>query len=289
MNEELKNAISLIESYGYTVARGRIDEGIDIDRDKKIVSFTKKHEDNVDTSIETNPTFDITTVNGVQIWSIFKRKNSSRGDGNPLIYALKGERGWKFRSEYDRKKVLEQFASITDKFVKTHGYEITLLIPSSSRLNNYIAEMIEQKSSGPVTIIDDLIIKLTTSEVEEIVRKPNSKFNRHYKTEYERRQAISDFERYLDNMDREKGGRFARHYIPDFDMRKLIDSTLKVSDDRAAEYANMINGSDLLIIDDTVTNGDSIRETIKLIKQCYAPKSITVLTLLSKLYEIENN
>ena len=65
--KELNDAIALIESYGYTVNSCRIDEGIDIDRDRKIISFTKKHELNVDTSVENNPSFDISTVDGVEI------------------------------------------------------------------------------------------------------------------------------------------------------------------------------------------------------------------------------
>ena len=66
-------------------------------------------------------------------------------------------------------------------------------------------------------------------------------------------------------------------------MRDALDSTLKLSDDRFAEFANKINGQDILIIDDTISRGQTIKEVCQIISDSYAPKSITVLTLLSKL------
>ena len=67
-------------------------------------------------------------------------------------------------------------------------------------------------------------------------------------------------------------------------MRDVLDFTLKLSKDRYAEFANKINGQDILIIDDTISRGQSIKQVCKIISESYAPKSITVLTLLSKLY-----
>ena len=67
-------------------------------------------------------------------------------------------------------------------------------------------------------------------------------------------------------------------------MRDVLDFTLKLSNDRFAEFANKINGQDILIIDDTISRGQSIKEACKIMSESYAPKSITVLTLLSKLY-----
>ena len=76
----------------------KIFEGIDIDRVNRTVSFNDNHENNVDTSLTNNPTFKADIVNGVEVWSIFQRKRSINGDGNPLIYAYKNEKGWKFNS-----------------------------------------------------------------------------------------------------------------------------------------------------------------------------------------------
>lgn len=50
----------------------------------------------------------------IEIWSIFKRnKDNKDGDGNPLIYALKDENQWHFKSEEDKKAIKRQIIKIT--------------------------------------------------------------------------------------------------------------------------------------------------------------------------------
>jgi len=44
-----------------------------------------------------------------------------------------------------------------------------------------------------------------------------------------------------------------------------------------------INDKDVLIIDDAISHGNTIKDVINEIKGFYVPKSITVLTLLSKV------
>ena len=41
---------------------------------------------------------------------------------------------------------------------------------------------------------------------------------------------------------------------------------------------------DIIIVDDSITLGNTIMESCKIISECYTPKSITILTLLSPLY-----
>ena len=66
-------------------------------------------------------------------------------------------------------------------------------------------------------------------------------------------------------------------------MRDVLDFTLKVSEDIYAEFANKINGQNILIIDDTIGGGQSIKAACRIMMESYAPKSITVLTLSSGL------
>ena len=84
-------------------------------------------------------------------------------------------------------------------------------------------------------------------------------------------------------MEAERNGSFTRHMVKDPEMRDILDVTLKVSTDRMAQFANKINGQDILIIDDTISRGQTIKEVCNIMQQSYAPKSITILTLLSKL------
>ena len=257
-----------------------INEGIDFDPHTKTVSYNPSHEENVDTSIEHNPTMDGDIVPNVQVWSIFKRKRGLRGDGNPLVYALKGEGGWTFRDESDRNAIEKQFDAIATKFATMYPVGVTILMPSGSELNMHIADVVMSKSRN-AELIKGVICKLTTEEVDDIVLDFNSKFREFYKDEFNSK--YYELGRYLDLMDKEENGYFSRHLIKNNQMRNVLDSTLKLSDDRFAEFANKINDQDVLIIDDTIRRGQSIKEACQIMLESYAPKSITVLTLLSKL------
>lgn len=255
-------------------------EGIDFDPETKTVAFNSSHENYVDISIDNNPTIDGEIVPGVQVWSIFKRKKGeTREDGNPLAYALKGE-GWTFRSEEDREAIEKQFDLIASKFVSMYQKGITVLIPSGNELNKHIADVVLSKSENG-ELIEGVVCKLTTEEVNDIVLDFNSKFREYYKASFN--SAYYRLDRYLDQMDKELKGTFSRHLIKDPEMRDVLDFTLKVSEDIYAEFANKINGQNILIIDDTIGSGQSIKEACRIMMESYAPKSITVLTLSSKL------
>lgn len=258
-----------------------IEEGIDFDPNTKTVSYNPSHEDNVDTSVENNSTIDGNLVPNIKVWSIFKRKKGLRGDGNPLIYAFKGEEGWSFNTDDDRIAIEKQFDIIASKFASMYPIGITILMPSGNDLNNRIAEVIMSKSKD-ADIIEGVICKITTEEVENIVLDFNSKFREYYKDNFN--EAYYKLGRYLDEMDKQRNGYFSRHLIKNNEMRDILDFTLKLSNDRFAEFANKINGQDILIIDDTISRGQSIKEACQIMSESYAPKSITVLTLLSKLY-----
>lgn len=257
-----------------------INEGIDFDPQTKTVSYNPTHENNIDTSIENNPTMDGDIVSNIQVWSIFKRKKGLRGDGNPLVYALKGEGGWTFRNEDDRVAIEQQFEAIASKFATMYPIGVTILMPSGNILNNHIAEVVMSKSKN-AELIEGVICKMTTEEVDNIVLDFNSKFREYYKDNFN--SAYYQLCEYLDQMDEQRKGTFSRHLIKDSEMRDVLDFTLKVSSDRFAEFANKINGQDILIIDDTISRGQTIKEACKIMLESYSPKSITVLTLLSKL------
>ena len=257
-----------------------INEGIDFNPQTKTVSYNPSHEENIDTSIEHNPTKDGDIVPNIQVWSIFKRKRGLRGDGNPLVYALKGEGGWTFRDESDRIAIENQFNAIAAKFATMYPIGVTILMPSGSELNKHIAKVVMSKSKD-AELIEGIICKLTTQEVEEIVLDFNSKFRKFYKDDFNSK--YYELGRYLDLMDEERNGYFSRHLIKNDQMRDVLDTTLKLSNDKFAEFANKINGQDILIIDDTISRGQTIKEACNIMMESYAPKSITVLTLLSKL------
>ena len=220
-------------------------------------------------------------VDGIQVWSIFKRKRGLRGDGNPLIYALKGEGGWHFRDEYDERMIYRQIDLICDKFINLYPVGVTIVIPSGNPLNDRIAEIILSKSKNG-KLINGAICKMTVEEVDEIVLKMDSDFRRYYGENFA--GAYRQLCRYFDAMDKERNGTFSRHLVKDSEMRNVLNNTLKLSKEITADIANDINGQHVLLIDDSISRGQTIKEACSILNESYAPKTITVLTLLSKLY-----
>lgn len=255
-------------------------EGIGFAPETKTVAYNSSHENYVDISIDNNPTIDGEIVPGVQVWSIFKRKKGeTREDGNPLVYALKGE-GWTFRSEEDRLAIEKQFNDIATKFAQIYPIRVTIIIPSGNELNYHIAEMVMSKSKN-AELLEGAICKLTTEEVNDIVLAKDSFFRQKYKNNFN--AAYKQLCVYFEEMDEKRDGTFSRHFIKDSKMRNVLLNTLKVSPDRYAKDSKIINGQDILIIDDTISRGQSIKEACQIMLESYAPKSITVLTFSSKL------
>lgn len=52
----------------------------------------------------------------------------------------------------------------------------------------------------------------------------------------------------------------------------------------SVSYADLINNKNILLVDNIISYGSSIRESIRTLKDQYEPKKIDVLTLLSKRY-----
>ena len=249
---------------------------IDFAPDTKTVAYNSSHENYIDISIDNNPTIDGEIVPGVQVWSIFKRK---KDDGNPLAYALNGE-GWTFRNEEDRLAIEKQINDIATKFAQIYPIGVTIIIPSGNELNYHIAEVVMSKSKNG-ELIEGAICKLTTEEVNDIVLAKKSFFRQIYKDNFN--AAYKQLCVYFEEMDEKRDGTFSRHFIQDSKMRNVLLNTLKVSPDRYAKDSKIINGQDILIIDDTISRGQSIKEACQIMLESYAPKSITVLTFSSKL------
>lgn len=202
-----------------------LNEGIDFDHDTMTVSYNPSHEENVDTSLKNNPTKDDSIIQGIPVWSIFKRKKGMYGDGNPLVYALKGE-GWTFRSEEDRLAIEKQFDDIATKFAQIYPIGVTIIIPSGNELNYHIAEVVMSKSKN-AELLEGAICKLTTEEVNDIVLAKNSFFRQIYKDNFN--AAYKQLCVYFEEMDEKRDGTFSRHFIKDKNMRNVLLNTLKVS------------------------------------------------------------
>lgn len=257
-----------------------IKEGIDVDYENFTVAYNPSHQNNVDTSIENNPTKYSEYGSDINVYSLLLRKDDGVLDGNPLLYAFKGEKGWTFKTDEDRQNILSQIDVIAEKFANLYPIGFTILIPSGNGLNRMISNIIKKRANN-IIIVDDILTKITTEEVLDIVLTKGSPFLTYYNGIAE--QALRQLKLYLDQMDKERNGYFTRHFVKDRRMRDVLTKTLKITDDAVARYAKSIDGKDVLLIDDSISRGQTIKEACEILRENYEPKSITVLTLFSKL------
>lgn len=249
-------------------------EGININTENRTVSLTDNHSHGVDFSLLNNPIYD--KIVDVDIISIFKRtklydtENRQR-DSNPFIYALKNKNGWKFNiSDDDIKKYLRRFIDVCSKLDKK--YDTVIIVPSSSSLNERFMKSI----SNLLNIkdkINEYFIKLNADEVfdslvdniDEMRNDLGDNFN----------EALAKIKQGFRKM---KTNYFEAKYIP-----KEYLKYIKYIDDNGENVSDMINNKNVLLLDDIVSSGNTVSSCLNNIKTTFKPKSITVLTLLSKV------
>ncbi|WP_404337808.1 hypothetical protein AB2M62_03360 [Sphingomonas sp. MMS12-HWE2-04] len=123
--------------------------GIDVSA-AKVVTVNDHHQNGVDTSVAGNPTRG--RFRGVNLLHVFSRnqKGPRRDDGNPLVHALKGKRGfsilpfWKARLMARAEEIL---GKVSDELKQ---FDYVLPIPSSSPFCAEFAALVSSVSGVPV-------------------------------------------------------------------------------------------------------------------------------------------
>lgn len=278
-NEVITITESQIKEIIAEVVQKLLNEGIDIDLNRN-VTMTDKHEKLVNTSLENNPTYSDQIIDGVRVWSIFQRKQGlpSDGDGNPMLYALKKEKNYVMTNP---KVVNTRIEAIANKFsAMNQGLDVTIMVPSSNSLNKYFANIIGRKCNNPV-YISDVLVKMTIEEVDDFIFEQGSAFRKYYGKKF--LNAYQIFKNYCNRMP----NGFQFHKIADLEMRKVIENTIKLNDQYYGKYIDAINDKNVVIVDDSITLGQSLKESYNIIQTYYSPKSISVVTLFSPLYDSE--
>lgn len=279
-----------------------INEGIDLSysSDGIEVAYNTKHNKGIDFSLKTNPTVknlfvpSVKIQNGVvPVYSILQRTPmkvvAGSSDGNPLVYAFKNENGYSFKSDYDKKSIQDAIDAILKKFAKnyflaTNRENATIVCPSENSLNRIFAYAFRKNAESigkQIDIQEDYLVKYPVDDIRsEIVDNANSDLNRWLMSLPQqnafRKRAILD--KALDRMDNEHNGVFAYHFIKDIDIRKHISNTMKLS-----SHAKNIDGKDIIVLDDTMSQGKTVAEACQLLCGSYMPNSIVALTLFSPL------
>ena len=256
-----------------------ITEGIKIDKRNKLVKLTMDHNKGVSFDVVSNPViskFKSLSGKTYDCISIFKRspiddKEFDRDlDGNPFIHALKKKKGWKFDiTEREIKTYLMKFVRICDK-LNPNDFDTILCVPSSSKLNKQFMSSL----ADILNIDNSLIDRFYKISLDEI-----------YDDDYiDREQLKKDFgdswEKQFDRMDeaimKMQGDDFVAKDFPK-DLLKYV----KYIGARSG-YRDLIDNKNIIIIDDIVSSGTTLSNCIDAIEKMFVPKSITIVTLLSK-------
>lgn len=241
-----------------------ISEGIDIDFSAKTVKFNPSHEKGVNTNPSMNPKTHL--INEIEVTSIFQRNKLTDADGNPLIHALKGNNGWKI----DDKSILELFKNFLkiSKTIKLK-YDTIISVHSSSSLNNDFLHRLNKIIKAP-NQINDLFSKVSASNVlsDGLEAGMNPK-----ETEAMLR-ALRKMEK--------NGDYFTYKKLP-LPLRKYISTSSYIDGVDSLKYSDIINGKDILILDDTISSGKTISDNVNVLMKTFEPKSIQVITLFGTL------
>ena len=185
----------MIKSY----LHNHINEGFDV-LGRKIL-LNPRHNLMLDTRLSGEPVkytiYSNALQKDIEVYSVFKRvelldsekkqiglRTRSNGDSNPVIYSLKKENGWGFLKKEDEEQFWKIFEHILRKWLREHKnqYDTVVMVPSSSHINKNIIEMIQKLSEevGIGSFITKGLIKMTTSEVEDMASDYDSYFYKYW-------------------------------------------------------------------------------------------------------------
>lgn len=258
-----------------------IKEGIDISRkdNKRIVSVTNVHQNYVDTNNYYDPKLFDGTCKGYKTLSIFKRKRTNNSlDSNPLLNALKKRKGWEFNNATEDLKMLLKNFVVASKLLPS--YDTIIMIPSHNELNKIVFKYLKRLVKHE-HVLSDFFEKLTADEVYNCFLDEDY-INNNFKEPNIIYNAIDDA---FEQMNIDNDGIFSYKYFYKTKYRNAIIQSLKIKNYEHCElnYADYINGKDIMIFDDTITSGNTISDSAKAITDMFAPKTITYVTLFSGL------
>lgn len=252
-------------------------EGLNIDVDNKTVSLTDVHNSGIDFSLVNNPVYD--KHNGYDVISIFKRTsltdiNNTQRDGNPFIYALKNKNGWKFNiTSEEINKYIRRFLNVCKKI--NNKYDTIIITPSVSELNEKFMKAISRQVDAN-NIINEYFVKLSKEEIIDDDLIDIERIRNDYGNSFNK--VMSEIHRSFRRM---KGETFEAKYVKK-EYLKYIKYIETNGDDDIRKY---IDDKDILLLDDTISSGETVSQCINGILSNFIPKSITIITLLSKVKE----
>jgi hypothetical protein len=241
--------------------------GIDVGADKS-VSFNKTHDKLVITCSSKNPTEML--LRKMRVQSIFKRVMSKErdGDGNPLIYALKGKDFTISRNEI--RKFVPDFRVILRSALTCVPFDIVIPMPSGHRISTIVAKRVVRLSKHGA-LKTDLLRKKNIGEVSaelklldelKIVPAPS-----------EANKALVKLRRTLEK----------RPPSAPFSMKEVPRSVRKYIQPLTLTHSPAKTAPRVLLVDDLMSSGSTLISAQEAILMVFPEAHIEALCLLSSL------
>ena len=233
-------------------------EGIDVDKDNRIVYYNPNHQNLVDTS---DNGFTTKEINGIKTYMLFKRKKDllrKVSDGNPLVYALKSKNGWSI-PEKDKSLI---FKIIDEIVLGIKKYDTIILVPSSTPLITQFSKFIKHDR-----ILDKCLFKRTKDEILDDL--PFMNFT------------DKEIELFNTSLDKMKGAYFEAKHFPK--NKKLIEKFETNMFKIHGGFNKEINNKSILVVDDVISSGSTLSKCTEAILESYFPKNVEQLSLFSNV------
>lgn len=236
--------------------------GIDISV-KNEVAYTNAHQKLINCNPSSNPRK--IQIQNLEIHCAFQRVPSrgAPGDGNPLMYALKGINGFSITSA-EIERFCPDFASIVKKLhVDLTGHTIVTM-PSSSPIAGMISECLKNSITG-LTQIDGLLQKKTCGEVHAELVLKNLQIPKGHSYEYNQLLANLMKFSHSDISLKKIPMKFRKHIEP-------LKST-----------GVAIPSAPILLVDDLLATGATLISARDTLRSVNAALSVKAFCLLGKL------
>ncbi len=117
----------------------------------KAVSINDQHENGVDTSVQGNPT--LGRLKAIPLIHVFRRNLKGRrqdDDGNPLIHALKGRRGFTITQFWEQQLMTRARRILGEVTEHLQGFDHCMPMPSSSPFCAKFAAEVAEVAGAPL-------------------------------------------------------------------------------------------------------------------------------------------
>jgi len=138
----------------------------------KVVSINDQHENGVDTSVHGNPTRD--RLKAIPLIHVFRRnfRGTRQDDGNPLIHALKGRRGFTITPFWEQQVMSRTRRILAEVADDLQGFDHCMPMPSSSTFCTRFAAEVSQVAGAPLLPPTFLRKKRVGEVLQELAANP---------------------------------------------------------------------------------------------------------------------